>query len=482
MDEKIVNDNISSKKKSNKSANKFLLIFLYITLAMFLLVGGVVCVVSSVKTYVEIEAGEKFDVHAVLSGGFNPGVKIITPVDTTIVGYHESSIKVLGILSVDVNVLVQDTVAPKVAVKEYATNYGSECSPESFVLNYDDVTAGVYSYVKKPDFKKLGTQDVVISVTDQGGNSVNVASKLTVRQIADVLTIEVGSAMPQPKDFVLVGEADIKYIVSPTEAQLSKVGRYDCKLMVNGAVTDGAVIVVDKTAPFIKTSYIEVMLNENISYRKEIEVSDNYDSASAILLDIDNSKVNLGSLGEYELVCTATDTSGNVSKKNITVSVIDSNVVKHTQEEINGYADQVLKKIINDSMSKKQKAQAIYTYTRSNISYKVNRAKGDWLQGAYDGLVNKNGDCFTFCATAKILLERAGIKNSVIQKEVNANTSQTNHYWNIIDIGDGWYHFDTTPRMDGTQFFMWTDSMLKAYSDSHHGSHNFTRSLYPALR
>lgn len=482
LDREIEKKNTKSSKKSTKSPNKMLLICLYATIAVLIVAGAMMYVVTNVNTYVEVEAGQKFGIDDVWTGAFNPGISVSGEIDTSVLGYQECKAKVFGVVTVDVQVLVQDTVAPKVSVKQVTANYGQECGPENFVLNYDDKTAAIYTYVRKPDFKQLGTQDVLINVCDQGGNSVNVATKLTVRQIADAISVEVGTGVPDAKEFVLTGDAQIEYVTLPVAAQLAKVGRYDVKLKVNGVVTDGAIIVADKTSPVIKTTYIEVMLNSNVSYRKEIEVSDNYDVAAAVTVTIDNSKVNLAKVGDYPLLCTATDTSGNSITREITVAVKDSNTVRHTQEEIDKYADQVLAKIINNSMSAKQKAQAIYNYTRSNISYKVNREKGDWLQGAYDGLVNKNGDCFTFCATAKALLTRAGIKNSVIQKEVTSSTSQTNHYWNIVDIGDGWYHFDTTPRMDGTQFFMWTDAALKKYSDAHMGSHNFTRSKYPALK
>jgi hypothetical protein len=55
------------------------------------------------------------------------------------------------------------------------------------------------------------------------------------------------------------------------------------------------------------------------------------------------------------------------------------------------------------------------------------------------------------------------------------------HYWNLIDIGDGWYHFDTTRRADGTTFFYWTDAQIKEYSDAHNGTHNYDRSKYPTI-
>ncbi|MBQ4283229.1 MAG: transglutaminase domain-containing protein [Lachnospira sp.] len=467
--------------KGKKKTNSLVMIILCVTVVMVLLFGGLIYILSGVKTDIVVEAGSKIKAKDIWKGGMRPALTIES-IDTSVIGQHSCKVKIMGIFSATVEVSVVDTVAPKVAVKDVETGYNNTCEPDAFVLNCDDATEVVYSYVKVPDFTQVGVQNIIINALDAAGNSVNVATKLTVKPVSDTITIEVGQGMPAASEFVSSKNSTAEYVVTPNATQLSMIGRCNVKIRVDGVTYDAAILVVDTTPPVINTSRIEVILNSNVSYKKEIDVKDNFDVAAAITLDIDNSKVNLNSVGSYILTCTATDSSGNRAKKDINVDVIDSRTVAHTQAEIDKYADQVLAKIIKPGMTAKEKAQAIYTYTRSNISYKVKREKGDWLQGAYDGLVSKNGDCFTFCATAKALLTRAGIKNSVIQKEVTANTSQTNHYWNIIDIGGGWYHFDTTPRMDGTQFFMWTDAKLKEYSDANRGSHNFTRSKYPTLK
>jgi hypothetical protein len=133
-------------------------------------------------------------------------------------------------------------------------------------------------------------------------------------------------------------------------------------------------------------------------------------------------------------------------------------------------------------MTMREKAAAIYQWTYHNIGYADNSPKDVWLTGAYNGLVKRTGDCYTYAATAKALLERIGLEPMVIRKEVTANTSSNNHWWLLLDLGDGYYHFDPTRRKDRTEFFMWTDAQLKVYSDAHRGSHNFNRDLYPEIQ
>ena len=56
------------------------------------------------------------------------------------------------------------------------------------------------------------------------------------------------------------------------------------------------------------------------------------------------------------------------------------------------------------------------------------------------------------------------------------------HYWNLIDIGEGWHHFDACRRKDGSTFFYKTDAELMEYSDAHNKTHNYNRELYPEIK
>ena len=49
------------------------------------------------------------------------------------------------------------------------------------------------------------------------------------------------------------------------------------------------------------------------------------------------------------------------------------------------------------------------------------------------------------------------------------------------DIGDGWYHLDTTPRKDHPTIFYWTDEQLMEYSAQHNNSHNYDHDAYPKV-
>ena len=68
--------------------------------------------------------------------------------------------------------------------------------------------------------------------------------------------------------------------------------------------------------------------------------------------------------------------------------------------------------------------------------------KSDWKTGAYTGLTAGRGDCFTYYAVSRALLTALGIDNLAVERV----GGETRHFWNLVNCGDGWYHFDACPR------------------------------------
>lgn len=144
------------------------------------------------------------------------------------------------------------------------------------------------------------------------------------------------------------------------------------------------------------------------------------------------------------------------------------------EKQVDAMADQVLAGIVNDSMSQRQKAEAIYSWVRGHIRYVNHSEKGDWVKSAYDGFRTKRGDCYTYYSVSLALLTRVGIPCIEVVR------TDGHHWWELVQIDGQWYHFDTTPRAAGGTFCLLTDAELAAYSNGvGKGSHNFDRSLYP---
>ena len=140
----------------------------------------------------------------------------------------------------------------------------------------------------------------------------------------------------------------------------------------------------------------------------------------------------------------------------------------------------VLADLITDDMTQLEQAKAVYDYTRTHISYSGDSDNSDWEQGAYVGLTAKRGDCFTYYAVARAMLTVLGIHNIKVERVGGIS----DHYWLLVDCGDGWYHFDSTPRsskMPPFDSFMFTDEDAAAYTEAtgEREYYAFDGSLYP---
>ncbi len=231
--------------------------------------------------------------------------------------------------------------------------------------------------------------------------------------------------------------------------------------------------VPDTEPPVISgASDMSVYVGDTVSYRKNVKVTDDKDDKP--VLDIDSSQVNLDAPGSYQVYYIATDSSGNKADKMITVNVVERTEPSYSMDEMLAQAEVILNEILEPGMTQLEQAEKIYWWTKQHIAYVNHSDKTDWLQGAWQGINKGSGDCFNYFATAKLLLTKAGIENVDIIKSTGS------HYWSLVNVGEGYYHFDTTPRKAGGEFFMLTDQEITAYSDQHGNSHVWDRDKYPA--
>lgn len=135
-----------------------------------------------------------------------------------------------------------------------------------------------------------------------------------------------------------------------------------------------------------------------------------------------------------------------------------------TQEEYDQMVADVLDAVIQDDMTPMEQARAVFDYVHNNIRYIGSSDKSDWMNGAYIGLSTGRGDCFTYYAVSRALLTALEIDNLEVQRIEGA---KSRHYWNLVNCGDGWYHFDACPRslkMPSFLSFMVTDEQVAAFT------------------
>lgn len=314
-------------------------------------------------------------------------------------------------------VAMGDTTPPQAkAVTGVEIRDGKLPEPETLVTNIQDESAVTVSWLRQPDLSKSGEVVGLIRLTDEAGNTATVEVTLTV--------------------------------------------------------------VVDTTAPVIEgATDLTFYLGDPISYKANITVTD--DVTANPKLVVDNSQVDTSKAGSYPVTYTATDDAGNTASVTITLTLEEKPEGYVDPEVVYELAQTVLDDITTEDMSDMEVAFAIYRWVSTHIAYTGHSDKSHWTQGAYQAFTERAGDCFNYFAAAKALYDVAGIENMDVVKVVTENTSQSSHYWSIINLGDGWYHVDCTPRSNPGKFFMNTDAELAAYSVENRNSHNFDGSLYP---
>lgn len=375
-------------------------------------------------------------------------------------------------------VVIASQLISRITIKDYTVEAGEPFPDMStfLILPAEDAI-----FVTQPDtinMSKPGDYNVIVSARDIECTTVlhiqdTIAPEIQVKNITaynvDKVTCE--SFIQSVKDATALTYQFVK------EPDMKKLGEQRLTIVAtdeggNSVQADAVLtLITDKEPPVIKGAKdITVYVGRTIQYKNGVKVTDNQDKN--IKLQVDNSKVNTKVCGDYPVTYYAQDVTGNKTSVSVVVHVVES---KYSEAEVNALADKVLASITNSSMSQRQKLTAIYKWTRGSIAYTGSSDKSSWTKAAYEGLVDRKGDCYTYACVAKVLLTRAGISN----KDIVKIPSKTKHYWNLVNIGEGWYHFDTTPRKGQKISFCYiNDATLMNYSKANGNSHNYDRNVY----
>ena len=287
------------------------------------------------------------------------------------------------------------------------------------------------------------------------------------------LTWPVSVQLPKAEDFV--ESVPRGYTISLAEQyNISSLGEHSVSLVLTDekgrefTYSASITLVNDTTAPAVHgVRDLVAYLGSGVSYLSGITATDDCDAG--VTLTVDTSLVNLKEVGFYNVTYRATDAAGNVTEATCKLSVYEEEI---TEAMLYTYVDPILDEILYDGMTVTQQLHAIDEYVRANISYASTSDKSSWVRAAYNGLMSRTGDCFTYFALSKAMMERIGISNIDVERlpDVAAMVNER-HYWSMVNIGSdinpGWYHFDSCP-IKGSPYlwgFLMTDTQLVQYSD-----------------
>ncbi len=319
-----------------------------------------------------------------------------------------------GFWKYDALLRVEDTVSPTATVSDVTVVSPNTVAAQDFVSNIQDATQVSVRFEKEPDTHTAGEQTVTVILEDLGGNQTKLQARLTV--------------------------------------------------------------IVDTEAPSISgVRNILTYVGDAVAYRSGVTVSDDYDEA--VKLELDSSGVDLSTAGVYTVTYSATDASGNTTEKQVTVTVLEKQKNHVEVEVIYEAVDSILAKFITEDMTDRQKAEAVYVWTRLHFTYGGHTDTTDYVQSAYQFLTTKKGDCFGYFALQKLMLERMNIPTIDVHKVKNF-PSDSNHYWLLVSIdgGENYYHYD---NLWSKYLCLVTDKRLNSFSKQVNNCFNRDESLYP---
>ena len=426
----------------------------------------------------------------------------VSAIDTHIPGNYEIRLDISG-TECRALLQIRDTVAPEVTVKTLFIDPGKTVTAEDFILTAEDETQLTYSLVSVPDYASRDIQQVTILTKDAGGNCTESTAELLISPLEPV-TLEAQDGylrasmlgedikilsylkLNQPGAYKVRCDVDGEecyQLVTVQDTVAPKVTAQDAEAYLH-LETDPAVLIAsaedvtkityafkekpdpeseepqqvtvlctdeggnttevsavltltpDTTPPVLYVPEVTYCyIGEAVSYFSTVAAED--ERGGEVTITVDNSAVNIYAEGTYPVTYTATDPSGNSTSVTAKLTLIEPGV---TQAAFDQAVNELYRKIIPEGTDIKRQAVIIYEWVYKNMTYRIRANKKDWKYEAWRGITYKNGDCFSFCAVARALLEKAGAKCLVVTRE--GGYAGTHHWWLLVDVGTGYYHFD----------------------------------------
>ena len=395
-------------------------------------------------------------------------------------------------------------------------------TPEQLVDRAQDETTLTFAFAKEPDRSLMRAQSVTVRMTDEGGNTADVVSTLAISHV-EPITVEISEepldaqAFGEALDIVLSepfvpevpgiysisatvnGKPDFALVTAIDTTAPTVQKREDAALYTRHPTSPDAAFAASDLSPVTlewlqepdwekegeqtvrvraldryenETELTETVMlepdteppvlygvvnriayvDEPIAYLAEVYAEDGVDGRTEVAVA---SEVVPNQEGSYQVVYTSTDASGNTASAACTFKLVKSTV---TEEEVRGLAQDVLGSIVTDDMVAAEQLKAVFNYVRGHVHYVGNSDKSDWRKEAARGFKTGKGDCFTFYSVTRALLDELEID----YMSVTRKGGRTRHYWVIVNIGTGWYHFDPTIAPHHKhKCFMWTNKQCQ---------------------
>ncbi|MGN1117109.1 MAG: transglutaminase domain-containing protein [Acutalibacteraceae bacterium] len=244
-------------------------------------------------------------------------------IDTSKPGEYELTVR-NGILFYHVTLNIQDTVPPEAKPKQVRIRQGNgQVSAMDFVKSVSDKTEVTAEFETPPDFNKAGDSNVNVILSDLGGNTTRIESKITVfpEEVSSSVTVEAGYADLSVRDFLSQDAQEYEgdcIVTEVGEDLFHKVGSTKIEIMYCSAVYTVTVTVEDTKPPagyiINRTTYKGVPIAAEDFVKKfydETKVSVSY-----------TEEPNFDEVGSKVLEIVLEDGGKNTRTYNVTLTVI----------------------------------------------------------------------------------------------------------------------------------------------------------------
>ena len=281
-----------------------------------------------------------------------------------------------------------------------------------------------------------------------------------------VLTVEAGT-VPEASAFVekIVdnSQVTVTYLEAPEFVQAGKQSVTLVLTDMFGNATQVAatanVIPAANGPQFSGLSDLYIQIGSSISYKTGVIATDAQDGQLKFTVETGGLDVKIA--GRYTVYYTAEDADGNRLVAPRTV-VVES----PTGQAVRELAQAELNHIITPDMTRDEQIFAVFKRARYYVYYTGNSDKSSVENAAYEGFTKGSGDCYTYYAMVRVMLDMLGIENL----EVTRVGGTSHHWWNLVLFEDGkYYHVDASPpgvKIASIHHERMTESETQLYTNS----------------
>ncbi|MBR1865451.1 MAG: hypothetical protein IJ801_02980 [Lachnospiraceae bacterium] len=221
--------------------------------------------------------------------------------------------------------------------------------------------------------------------------------------------------------------------------------------------------------------------NDFTIYMKDVDVAELEQINSALdgIFGSGSTYQQIGSVGEsYKKVKITIEKTMNYYAVE---AYLNQTPIPDSQErakELYEVIRQVMDTQITDGMTDYEKELTLHDYLVTHCTYSENviQSPDSDIYRAYGALVNGDAVCNGYAEALKLLLDCAGVPSEF----VTGTAGGVEHAWNLVKLGDEWYHMDATwddPLPDGGEqvvhpYFNVSDEVIGQ-------SHVWKREEYP---